>query len=478
MEEFDITPLPHVFLSMLNSGMEAAPALSELVDNSLDALATRVDVYWDHASKLLTVKDDGVGTNPERIVHHGASDREGRNTSGRFGVGAVDAITAFSPTAEIMSIRAGIKRLVHVDFAQCVHRPRALRESPVRVPESLHGTTINIMGVQKNIRIPQLIQAIARTFAPALRHGRVIAFNGSELIPPALPELEMRREGRGVFDGKRYEWFAGMLPAASDEAGGWRFDFHHRELKQTPSNRSYGCGSKNIMRFYGRVTLHEDDGATGDGLWTVDKHKQSVQRLEELCETIAPQIEDILDHADNQYTLEIEAEIAGEVSEMLSQAMRKKKKEKRSRGDGGTGEGAKPANTGRRRTRATQTQDGEGSVIDSQGEDAAPGEPKRDIQPFNIVFTPTATFAEVLGNRKASTVYFGKQHKYWQHYSQNRDVVMAWAMAMLAGYAVTCEDEGQAVMRFVSQHDGAAKTFFETAGEFASWAKLPEMEEV
>lgn len=468
MEEFDITPLPHLIKSMLNSGMAPVDAFGELIDNSFDAKATTVNVDYDAAEKVIVVADDGVGANAEAIVHPGMHDADGRNTSGRFGTGAKDAITCLGPMAEVVSYRGGVKRWVSVDYQECLQRGKyvARRESS-KADHSLHGTTIRIMGVHKNIHIRRIADSVAKVFGPAIRGGRNVVLLGSPLIAPQLPEVEDRRDGSGEFKGKLYSWWAGILPSSSSEDGGWRFEFKHRELRQTQNNRAYGCGSKSIARFYGRISLIEPDDAAEDQRWGVDKHKQSAAEIEELCELIFPEIEELLEKADSEHTLEIETEIAADVSEMLNDAFKTRKKEKRKPTDGATGIAAKPAFTGRRRTRAANVQDGEGSI--THGGKSASKE-------FDIKFIEKDFFGEVVGNRKSSTVYFGKNHRYWQEFKSNLDVVAAWAMAMLAGYAVTCpEDDGQPIMSFMVQDESAAKTFFGTASQLASSVKIREV---
>jgi hypothetical protein len=468
MEEFDITPLPHVIKSMLNSGMPPADALGELIDNSFDAKATSVTVDYDAAQKVIVITDDGVGANPEAIVIPGMHDSDGRNTSGRYGIGAKDAITGLGVMAEIVTFRGGVKRWVAVDYQEVLQRGKnvARRES-WQADHSLHGTTIRIMGVHKHIHARRVADSIAKVFAPAIRSGRSVVLFGSPLLAPLLPEVEDRREGSGEFNGKGYSWWAGILPSSSIEEGGWRFEFKHRELKQTQNNRAYGCGSKSIARFYGRIALLEPDDAGEEQQWSVDKHKQSAVEIEELCELIYPEIEELLDKADSEHTLEIEAEIAADVSEMLNDAYKHRKKEKRNPSEGGSGIGAKPAFTGRRRIRAAQVQEGNGSI--TQGG-------KSGTKEFDIRFIEKDFFGEVVGNRKSSTVYFGKNHRYWQEFKSNLDVVAAWAMAMLAGYAVTCpDDDGQPIMSFMVQDESAAKTFFGTASQLATSVKIREV---
>lgn len=92
-KEIDITPKTHCLSSLRRQDMPPWLAVCELVDNSLDAKATSVCVSWDAAGKCLTVSDDGVGApNPSAIVTLGDHDSEGRETSGRYGIGAKDAV--------------------------------------------------------------------------------------------------------------------------------------------------------------------------------------------------------------------------------------------------------------------------------------------------------------------------------------------------------------------------------------------------
>ena len=95
--EIDITPKTHILTSMSRQDMAPSLAIVELLDNSLDAKGEINSVEYDVVSHVITITDNGVGApDPSAIVTMGDHDSEGRNTSGRYGIGAKDAIMALA----------------------------------------------------------------------------------------------------------------------------------------------------------------------------------------------------------------------------------------------------------------------------------------------------------------------------------------------------------------------------------------------
>jgi hypothetical protein len=463
-KEIDITPKTHSLVSLRRQDMPPWLAVCEIADNSIDARATTVVVEWDSLAKTLSVTDDGVGApNPAALVTLGDHDSEGRPTSGRYGIGAKDAILALGTAAEVSVVRNGLRRVVRADFDEIRQSGRwVAREDQHEACESdATGTMVKVIGVDRKIYLEAIWGRLSKTFAPALRRGISILLNSQLVTPPESVDVDDRREGFGEFRGKQFAWWAGIKREGQDASGGWRFAFKGRMLEENSCNRSYGTEGMDIHKFYGEITLVEQDDADDEELWLVNKHKTSADELQDLCEHIFPNIRDLLERCAEEHSLTLEAAIADDIGRGLTEALSEasRVREKRSSADEEQHGTVLPRNTGRRRTRSAKTQQGHGSI---SGPDHLSG------KKFSIHFADEDFFGYVTGSRQANVVYLGKLHPYWQIHGQEREIVQCAAMAMLAGHAVTTEETEQPIMSAVVSCDAANDRFFSTLGNIAS----------
>jgi hypothetical protein len=128
----------------LSSGLynSAAACLKELVNNSYDADATRVDVFVKPDSERIIVSDDGVGMSQAEFVHHfervseshkrdGSDEtKTGRPKVGKIGIGFI-AANELCDVMEIESTKAGSTDLlkVEINFADMRQPPEKRRRN-------------------------------------------------------------------------------------------------------------------------------------------------------------------------------------------------------------------------------------------------------------------------------------------------------------------------------------------------------------
>lgn len=474
MKEIDITPKTHAITSLRRQDMPVWLAVCELVDNSLDAKASEVVVSWDGVLRCLTVADNGVGApNPAAIVTIGDHDSEGRDTSGRYGIGAKDAVLALGTAAEITVMRNGLRRVVRADFEEIRVSGRwiAREDQHECADPTASGTVVKVLGVDRKFAGEAIHKRLASTFAPAIRRGGRLIIDGDIVEAPKVVSVDHRLRGFGDMRGKRYQWWAGIKRDGEKANGGWRFEFKHRTLLEDSCNRSYGTEGLDIHKFYGVITLLEPDDADESERWLVNKHKTSADELQDLCEQIFPEIKELLERCAAEHFLTIEATIADAVGRGLTDALSDvaTMKEKRSPQDEEAARPAQPRSTGRRRRRASKTQDGPGSVT---VRDPLSG------KKFSINFADDEKFGWVTGSRKANVIYLGKLHDYWQIHAMDREIVECVAMSLLAGQAVTTDDAEQPIMAAVVSCDAANERFFSTLGNIASQVASKQAAEV
>ena len=214
MTEVDISPETHIINSIMNQDMLPEIACAELADNAFDAKADFISFAFNSESRSLTVTDNGVGLSDMRsIVKLGCHDNEGRSTSGRYGVGGMDAILSFGSIVEIVSVRNNIERKILVDFDEIkrINKWKAIIPDPILIENSKSGTVIKIKNLNKEYyKTTVLTKKLEALFAPALRSGKTISVNGSVLKALPIIAVDEELQGEGEYCGKQFKWYAGI----------------------------------------------------------------------------------------------------------------------------------------------------------------------------------------------------------------------------------------------------------------------------
>ena len=185
-------------------------AVAELVDNSFEANAKRVDIHLcpdpeDASARAIVVSDDGHGMTPAILklaLQFGGSSRFGRRTgTGRFGMGLPNSSVSQARRLEVYSwnkpgniwwsyldvdeIQAGTMKSVPAPI-----RRKLPREFPQRLAN--HGTAVvwrrcdRLSAKRESTLINRLKRELGRTFRHKLWDGRELRIN-SEPVPPMDP---------------------------------------------------------------------------------------------------------------------------------------------------------------------------------------------------------------------------------------------------------------------------------------------------
>lgn len=191
----------------LNLYSNAAAVLSELVANSYDADANKVEIIW--GQDQVTVKDDGRGMTQDqinerflragykkRVAEGTTSEKFGRPYMGRKGIGKL-AVFSIARVIDVYSTTddgEGNGLRLDVDVLEnCIREDKAYKPDPVPVPpeHSGRGTTLVLSDLKKkrtNLTAAALRKRLARRF---------------DVLDERKPE-----EGAFVIhvDGKRLSW--------------------------------------------------------------------------------------------------------------------------------------------------------------------------------------------------------------------------------------------------------------------------------
>jgi anti-sigma regulatory factor (Ser/Thr protein kinase) len=202
-------PTPRILLGIRSKKWTVAEALAELIDNSFGegrGNAQNVDVVIDRKRRIITITDDGRGTEDiSALFTLGKGAPEGGDDIGRYGMGGSEALLWLADKVTVRTLREGRCSGATVNWTACINkeefptidtswRKPTATMVPIELLELGHGTSIRIH-LHKRHRLPNdgsqrsaLRSPLSRLFAPGLRAGRRINWNG-EILHPYSPPL-------------------------------------------------------------------------------------------------------------------------------------------------------------------------------------------------------------------------------------------------------------------------------------------------
>ena len=345
-EEVVAPPTPHYFISKRNQNFSWKTVLGELIDNSLDAGATQIDLRFNRNN--FSISDNGAGIKNIKAVfqlgNHCQHDTEG---SGRYGVGFKDSAMLLWGKTIVTSVRDGVYKEVEIDWDEQVKKDRWVFNPGSGTTSRPNGTSIRFVDTARTM-YPQQLPALRRHLEWMFfnRHPNVEIriFNRGEQIDigrlksPSRHQQDTIRE-RITVNGKTADLDVGIVkPGEKNDFFGLTYTLAHRSLCFT----SQGLGDYNTRNIFGTVKLSQE--------WEVATHKNEVvdadmplleEKIEELC---TPMLKKAEQQAESVESAAFDRDVKSRIAEMLGQAV----KERRDKGE--THGTAEPAHTGKTRT--------------------------------------------------------------------------------------------------------------------------------
>lgn len=331
--EIDITPDSHLIESIRNSSIHYPEALSEMVDNSLDAGATTVSIVYDAPSKLLCVQDNGRGCHDFRtMLRLGQHHKTETTRLGRYGVGLKNSAIGL---ADLLTIESHGKK-VAVDWMEVMRNQWKIKAEDE--PSSVTvGLKLTLGQLVKKARVSSVVEALGFNFAPAIWSGRSITINGAEIEAWSVPDLQDAIEVESVNrEGFGFRLRAGIVEDNPRDA--FILAYEHRILGGTCEPvGEYVTGG----RFLGFVELF--------GPWPLLKHKDGLadgSAAQWLYRELASECESLFKACESaRQTLEVK-ELEAEIAEAIADLGPKNKR--RYFGRNTDNDGVKPTGNGSR----------------------------------------------------------------------------------------------------------------------------------
>jgi Histidine kinase-, DNA gyrase B-, and HSP90-like ATPase len=243
-EYVDITPHVSLLAKSGQSGHSVAEAVSELVDNSIDARVGKrllhVKVSYDVRAKKIEVEDDGSGMSRTSLGHAlvlALSSKSGEKI-GRYGLGMKTACASLGSRFTIATARAEdyYDAIAEYDEASFIESGEWRLPIRRRRKTRKHGTVISIESDRVYHGLSQsLIRNLGWTFRHFIADGVLeLKVNGQIVeVPQHQVDTGSILPLAGVVAGREIRGWAGLL-VVSSQRGWYGFDLirHRRVIRR------------------------------------------------------------------------------------------------------------------------------------------------------------------------------------------------------------------------------------------------------
>lgn len=374
-------PKASILDSIVNDNLSISVALSELIDNAIDANATHIAITVGPSDKghpkHIVIQDNGDGcatlSDLVQLGSHVEHKRQGFVSLGRYGIGAKNAMLWLAGThsrAIIASVHGGMHRNLEHDWHEYATNAWEIpdgwyEERPALAGET--GTTVTISPCIRRFPEGKKLETLEHDL------GYIYSWAIKNNV-----QIEIRRAGRGgrfdVRPLKRWEFpeFAGAPIDQEILVGGRGVRVYAGIVKQGVPNPKpgltyvhsfrvikpacgLGCGGRDFSGITGFVGLDEK--------WRLTKNKDGIsQHQDELADAVFSVVRPLLDEAakrGHSLALEqLEEAVSLDVRGMIDTVIAPNQKAKRRSPDNEIG-AVEPVGSGRKHKRAERTQDGE-----------------------------------------------------------------------------------------------------------------------
>lgn len=229
IKQISILPDRSLMPKIGQTGYSVSQAISELVDNSIDAspigkLLT-VEIYFDSNKKTVEVLDNGIGMDEETAANSmKLAHSSKKNKLGEFGLGLKTAATSLGKNFQVITTKEGSDEEYILEYNEDEWLKRGdwtKHELKIKsgIDKAHSGTTVRIKDLHFSIypNLPGNIRSdLATRFAPFIESGEVIIKVNAKPCEPK--PLELKNEYCPP-DGK--EQFKIKLESGN-EVWGWR----------------------------------------------------------------------------------------------------------------------------------------------------------------------------------------------------------------------------------------------------------------
>lgn len=445
----EFPPETHALLGWRRLPLSWKTALAEVIDNSLDAGARKIEIVGKPG--YLRVKDDGQGA-ADLVPFFGL----GRHLklkstrSGIYGNGGTGVMVWMWGKTEVASTHDGITRVARVTWDQ-IYASERFSTDDVAEPMktgAASGTQITYWPTGKDVRQiadAAVLSDLAWTFRPALEAGvRLVVLYSTARKPgkpevlqaPSFPRLVKATTVDGEINDKAFTLNMGIIDQGESLS---RSGFHLARGLRVIETTHEPANGYDGSRFFAWVDLSEDWAPSMNKTELVDADRNLLfARLTEICQPLLAEATLWAEEVEND---EVETEISSRLSAvMVEDPTAKAKRESPANPTGAI----EPKESGQTHRKAQRVQPGEKPL-------STPGAKNygRSGVKFRLGPLDPHEFCKVTRQGQALTVTFNDQCSFVVDLRKESGLhaLTGMAFAAVAAWASTHEDD-QIVFRF------------------------------
>jgi len=246
IEEFDITPHQTLFPKLGQTGYTISEAISELVDNSIDARTAELndvlEIRVELSANEIIITDNGCGMTKEeaqKSIQLGFSNKQ-EGDLGQFGLGLKTACTSLGKWFQIITKQKWSYQQYLIEFNEEEFVKTdgwKANIQTVEAPRELTGTSIIIRDLRfryhKGLE-SKLREELMERFAPFVVNKEVKIWVNRQMITPFQPELvkdSVQKLEIKLFNETLVTGWAGILKVGSQAKSGFNMYRNNRLIR-------------------------------------------------------------------------------------------------------------------------------------------------------------------------------------------------------------------------------------------------------
>ncbi len=242
-ETISIIPDVSLFAKLGNANYTVSEAISELIDNSIDAREDKVNINIKISKNEVTVEDDGKGMSKEDAINSIILGKSSKKTGelGHFGMGLKTSCMSLGKKFSVHTTIKGSKEKYSIDFDAEEWEKKNKWDQQINVSNDANpsesGTKIHISKLKfnqhKNL-IESLLSHLSERFGVFVNNKEVTIKVNNNLVKPS--ELKLVDDSKKDFtielsNGEKIKGWTGILEKGSQEKSGFNLYRYNRLIR-------------------------------------------------------------------------------------------------------------------------------------------------------------------------------------------------------------------------------------------------------
>ena len=242
-ENISIIPDVSLFAKLGSSNYTVSEAISELIDNSIDARDDKVNISIEISKNEVVIEDDGRGMNKETAINSIILGKSSKKTGelGHFGMGLKTSCMSLGKKFSIHTTTKGSEERYSIDFDAEEWEKTNKWDQQISISEDSNkkesGTKIHITRLKfnqhKNL-VESLLDHLSERFGVFINNKEATIKVNNKHVKPSEPKLVEGTKNDFVIElsnGEKVTGWTGILEKGSQEKSGFNLYRYKRLIR-------------------------------------------------------------------------------------------------------------------------------------------------------------------------------------------------------------------------------------------------------